>query len=523
MSYTTQGTNGASSTTGYRTLKVSGYCKDIRASDANNMIGLMEQYIYSETHSAACYFEFDNSTLPTTLTADYDLTPVVKQYMRMKTVTLAVSPTGYGTTVYGTSNTTSLSVPYGTIISSSGNRLALVVDSTTYPNAVNNKIGSSTEAIITGTAKSADGSYTYAFSSWTNGSGTITANKTITANFTRTPYRVITIENGSWGTVKYGSTTLSNGDTVPNGATLTVSTTQVTGSFTDVSSSTGTLYIENGVEYLKVDSDETITFTRTEYTYSLTYHAKPTGAKSYKIYKNGTLVRENPTSTSGFDVKYSDKVYAIVEADTGYTVNVSGVSTNASSPTTNFTGNVTITVTAQKIKYAITIVNSSYGTVKNGSTTINSGDQVEYGTTLVLNPTQVTGYTTKVSSSTGTPSGEMGGTFVVDGPETITFTRTANIYTVKYYTGLSTSGTLPASPATFTYPTDVTLGTNNMSKDPTTANSYIVTYYKGNASGTKGLPTAQTSINTTTYTRNGWTTGASNTNDPDYANGASFD
>lgn len=106
MSYAIQGTNGASSTTGYRTLKVSGYCKDIRASDADNMIGLMEQYIYTEDHSAACYFEFDNSTLPTTLTANYDLTPVVKQYMRMKTVTLAVSPAGYGTTVYGTSNIT---------------------------------------------------------------------------------------------------------------------------------------------------------------------------------------------------------------------------------------------------------------------------------------------------------------------------------------------------------------------------------------------------------------------------------
>lgn len=63
-----------------------------------------------------------------------------------------------------------------------------------------------------------------------------------------------------------------------------------------------------------------------------------------------------------------------------------------------------------------------------------------------------------------------------------------------------------------------------MTKSNTTANSYTVAYAQGTATGgwsTSTYPT-QTSVNTTTYTKNGWTTGSTNTNDPDYANGASY-
>lgn len=74
---------------------------------------------------------------------------------------------------------------------------------------------------------------------------------------------------------------------------------------------------------------------------------------------------------------------------------------------------------------------------------------------------------------------------------------------------------------TRTYPNAATIATNNMTKSNTTANSYTVSYANGTATGGT-LPATQTSVNTTTYTKNGWTTGASNYNDPDYANGASF-
>lgn len=98
---------------------------------------------------------------------------------------------------------------------------------------------------------------------------------------------------------------------------------------------------------------------------------------------------------------------------------------------------------------------------------------------------------------------------------------TENTYYVYYKTGLSTSGTLPST-SSRKYTKNATIGTNNMSKTSTTAQSYTVTYYQGNASSNTNLPSKQTSINTTTYSKNGWTTGSSNTNDLDYANGATY-
>lgn len=58
-----------------------------------------------------------------------------------------------------------------------------------------------------------------------------------------------------------------------------------------------------------------------------------------------------------------------------------------------------------------------------------------------------------------------------------------------------------------------------MAKSNTTADSYTVTYAQGNASNTTNLPSKQTSINTTTYTANGWTTTSGSTTQS-YANGA---
>lgn len=670
LSYSLEGTNGINSTSGTRILKVSGYYKDTKSTDSN-MIGTVTIRYYSNVHSAACYYEFDTSTLPTTLSANTTITPISTQYMKFYTVTLAVSPAGYGTTVYGTSNTTSLSVPYGTKISSSGNRLALTVDSTTYPNAVNNKIGSSTEAIITGTAKSADGSYTYAFSSWTNGSGTITANKTITANFTRTPYRVITIVNGSWGTVKYGSTPLNNNDTVPDGATLTITVTAAnTAQYTYSVSATGNLFTEGNSKKLIVDGNETITFNRVTNTYSVSYPAMATGLATFRIYQNGTLKISDPTTAGSFVATYNDKIYATATVLDPYNsnFNITGVGTTSDSATTvqgaisigltaptvksykltiaSITGiasqtvrrtsspyqnantgalnnNATIyygdklslwataidgyqepevttpvtvtknvstsayirtalvslsapvishvgeydydvmyftvvnnnyyTVTVTSIVKAtptstastltntiapnssldityntsvwdgasisctfawgaatststtwrgdcsVTIVNSGYGTVKNGSTTVTSGNKVPYGTTLTISTIAATGYTTRVSSSTGTISEETGGTFVVDGPETITFTRTGNTYYVYYEQGNATGGTLPSDQSR-TYPNATTLATNNMTKSTTTDATYTVTF---NYNGGTGSPTSATANKTTTYSANG--------------------
>ena len=103
---------------------------------------------------------------------------------------------------------------------------------------------------------------------------------------------------------------------------------------------------------------------------------------------------------------------------------------------------------------------------------------------------------------------------------------TANKYYVYYNQGLATGGWSTSTYATQerTYPGSTTLRTNSMTKSNTTANSYTVTYNQGTATGGWNATTygTQTSINTTTYTANGWTTGSTNTNDRDYENGATY-
>ena len=93
------------------------------------------------------------------------------------TFTIAAAVTNYTVTINagtgGSVSKSSVSVPSGTSISTSGNTLT---------------IGSNT---ITATANSG-----YSFSSWSNASGTVTANRTITANFVSSGYTVSFNGNG---------------------------------------------------------------------------------------------------------------------------------------------------------------------------------------------------------------------------------------------------------------------------------------------------------------------------------------
>ncbi len=101
---------------------------------------------------------------------------------------IAKQTTNYTVTISagtgGTVSKSSVSVPSGTSISTSGNTLT---------------IGSNT---ITATANSG-----YSFSSWSNASGTVTANRTITANFTSNGYKVTFNATTNGGTCSTSSLT----------------------------------------------------------------------------------------------------------------------------------------------------------------------------------------------------------------------------------------------------------------------------------------------------------------------------
>lgn len=193
------------------------------------------------------------------------------------------------------------------------------------------------------------------------------------------------------------------------------------------------------------------------------------------------------------------------------TTGFSGPVTHNAGANYSFSASTTLYAVMNTSTHTVTIVNGSYGTVVSGSTIIASGSKVAHGTVLTISPTSVTGYTT-----TAKPTGS----YTVTSNVTITFTRTGKKYYIYYKNGLATSGTLPAD-QTRTYPASSTIGTNNMSKSAGEENSYTVTYAHGtNTSGT--LPSKQTSKNKLTYAKNGWTTGSTNVNDRDYANGARY-
>ena len=208
---------------------------------------------------------------------------------------------------------------------------------------------------------------------------------------------------------------------------------------------------------------------------------------------------------------------------TGYTFkgwSTSSSATSGSAAGTAYTPTADTTLYAiwSINQYTITINNPGYGTVTAGSTTISSGDKVNYGTVLTINPISPTGYTTTISYSSGTINNNQ---LTVDGDETITFTRTGNIYTVEYKQGLASSTTGLPSKQSRTYPNAVTLASNTMSKSNTSHSGYKVTYQQGTATG-GSLPGGQTATDTKKYTANGWTVSSSNTDSPNYANGASF-
>ena len=154
------------------------------------------QYSYSFT-------SLSKSTSGSTITGNVTVTPNVTRTTRDYTVTVAVNNSNYGSV-----DTTSITVPYGTAISASGTTLSV------------GGYGS------VATPKTDTAQYDYYFSSWTGASGTVTGNKTITANFgrsTRSYTITVAVNNSSYGSVDTTSITAEYGTTISaSGSTLSV-------------------------------------------------------------------------------------------------------------------------------------------------------------------------------------------------------------------------------------------------------------------------------------------------------------
>ena len=164
--------------------------KYVRAGTVFNIIehddGEIDYWVSSVTSGHGLTANTNTGVLSGTLSGTGTVTMVVSQTdgwgepgTASYTFTIVAAVTNYTVTISagtgGSVSKSSVSVPSGTSISTSGNTLT---------------IGSNT---ITATANSG-----YSFSSWSNASGTVTANRTITANFASNGYTVTF--NGNGGT-----------------------------------------------------------------------------------------------------------------------------------------------------------------------------------------------------------------------------------------------------------------------------------------------------------------------------------
>ena len=213
----------------------------------------------------------------------YQYTAPVQTY----TVSFAVNTAGYGTLSSSSIN----NVPSGSSISVNSNKVT--INGTT----------------ITATPSANTAQYTYAFSNWSNTSGTITAARTITANFTRTTNTFTVDDSGITGgsldstaAIEYGGDLDVNivPDTnysVPTSVSVTMGGTDISG---DVQYEDGYLY------YTPVTGNIVVTAAcipeGTAYTVNYDANSGTVSPASEEVIENGHPSFPTPTR-SGYNFK----------------------------------------------------------------------------------------------------------------------------------------------------------------------------------------------------------------------------
>lgn len=396
----------------------------------------------------------------TTITANF--TPVLNRY----TVTIAINESGWGTV-----DTNSVTVDYGSSISVNNDVLT---------------IGSDT---VTATPTTATAQYTYTFGSWTPSTGTVEGTMTVTANFVRTvnQYTVtIQVNESGWGTVNRNSVTVDYGTSIqPIGNRMYLSTYTITATpslpdsefeyeFTSWSPTSGTI---TGPTVI------TANFSQSTRTYIVT-------------------ISSNEAEWGNVDVPSVRVLYGTTYSSSGNTLTI-GTETITATPSTatnqyqyafdswspssgTITGDDTITAvfTRSLVQYTVSIVsdNTSWGTVNTPSVT------VDYGTVITANNNVLNVGNTPVTATPVTADVQYTYSFdewsdtsvVVTNDRTITayFTRTINQYTVSIVSDNTSWGTVNTPSVTVDYGTSfstndnvLTVGNNTITATPASPTS----------------------------------------------------
>ena len=400
------------------------------------------------------------------------------------TVSFAVNTAGYGTL----SSSSITNVPSGSSISVSNN--TVTINGTT----------------ITATPSANTAQYTYAFSNWSNTSGTITAARTITANFTRTTrtYNVTgSITNGSLtvpGQIAYGGSldvTLvptsghgypeSSSDITVSGATISAynNTTGVI----SLSSATGAVTVTATCPALGNTYSISTTVTNGTYSGDATITDNG-GVASVTIAPTGDYKLPASVSVSGASHTYN--------AETGV-ISLSGA-----------TGNVTISAAMVALtEYSITVNET------NGSHTGASTIKESRTASLTFTPASGYGQPSNVTVSGATSSWTRGtGVLSLSNPTgnvTVTYTAVGNeldSISISTNSGSYTLGdnfVMPTVTAKYTVnaDADVTSSASYSGYDPYTTGNQPVTisYTEGGitktASYTATVSAKQVTTNTT--------------------------
>ena len=329
------------------------------------------QYTYAFTGWSSTSGTVTSSSDGTTITANF--TQTLNNY----TVTIVSNNGNYGSVDVGSV----ASVPYGTVITTSGNKVTV----------------NGTE--VTATATTSTAQYTYAFSSWTNGTATVNGNLTVTANFTQTlnNYTVtIVSNNGNYGSVDVGSVA-----SVPYGTVITTSGNKVTVNGTEVTATATTSTAQytyafsswtNGTATVNGNLTVTANFTRTLNSYTITFldgNGTSIQSSSWDYGTTPSYSGNTPTKTSTAQYFYT--------WDEGWTPTIASV-----------TGTATYTATFNSSvrSYTITWANidgaggSTTSTVAYGQTPSYNGTPTK-ASTLYLNYTFAS-WSPAIASVTGT-------------------------------------------------------------------------------------------------------------------------
>ncbi|MBQ8615312.1 MAG: InlB B-repeat-containing protein, partial [Clostridia bacterium] len=412
----------------------------INGAIANKSIIQVEIGSTATDYAPYVVYDGDFVTSSTIVQTPYDHTLTASWAINTCTVTIKSNNSAYGSVDV----TTVSNVPYGTVISTSGN--TITVNGTT----------------ITATPTTSTAQYTYAFSSWTNGTETVTGNLTVTANFTQTTntYTVtITPSNSSFGSVNVSS--VSN---VPYGTVITSSgnTVNINGTTVTATAKTSSYYIYSFSSWTNgtatVTGDLTVTAKFTSRAKTATIKLGTLSNISAVYYGTSSTSQTTELTTSGFTAYAFSTYYfkAVLITETGYTTTFgSWTATGDSGSTTWFTsssnpsggnrftdnGNTyVINATASKIadsdiKYVVYHYQENIGnddTLSTSNCTLAETETLAGSTGASVTPS-VNNYVGFTSPSTQTV------TISADGSTTVYYFYTRNSYALTLTAGTGIS------------------------------------------------------------------------------------